>query len=39
MCSGAMYWSKLGHLVYGANDEKRGFSLFKKNLIHPKQNN
>ena len=36
MCSGAMYWSKLGHLVYGANDEKRGFSLFKKNLIHPK---
>jgi tRNA(adenine34) deaminase len=36
MCSGAMYWSKLGHLVYGAKDEKRGFSLFKNHLLHPK---
>ena len=36
MCSGAMFWSQLGHLVYGANDEKSGFSLFKKNLVHPK---
>ena len=36
MCSGAMYWAQLGHLVYGAEDEKRGFSLFKNNLIHPK---
>ncbi len=36
MCSGAMFWSQLGHLVYGAKDEKNGFSLFKKSLIHPK---
>ena len=36
MCSGAMYWAKLGHLVYGAEDLKKGFSQFKNNLIHPK---
>jgi len=36
MCSGAMYWSKLGHLVYGAEDPKKGFSQFKNHLIHPK---
>ena len=36
MCSGAMYWAQLGHLVYGAADTKKGFSQFKNNLIHPK---
>ena len=36
MCSGAMFWSQLGHLVFSANDKKSGFSLFKQNLIHPK---
>jgi tRNA(adenine34) deaminase len=25
MCAGAMYWSKLGKLVYGADDEKNGY--------------
>jgi len=25
MCAGAIYWSKLGKLVYGADDEKNGF--------------
>jgi tRNA(adenine34) deaminase len=25
MCSGAIYWSKLGKLVYGADDEKNGY--------------
>jgi tRNA(adenine34) deaminase len=24
MCSGAMYWSKIGRVVYGASDEKNG---------------
>lgn len=24
MCAGAMYWSKLGRIVYGADDEKNG---------------
>lgn len=25
MCAGAIYWSKLGKLVYGADDEKNGY--------------
>lgn len=25
MCAGAIYWSKLGRLVYGADDEKNGY--------------
>ncbi len=34
MCCGALYWSKIGKLVYGANDEKHG-GLSKVSL-HPK---
>ena len=36
MCAGALGWSQLGKLVYGANDEKRGFSKFAPNALHPK---
>jgi len=25
MCAGAIYWSKLGRIVYGAEDEKNGY--------------
>jgi tRNA(adenine34) deaminase len=25
MCSGALYWSKIGGIVYGAEDEKNGY--------------
>ena len=25
MCAGALYWSKLGRIVYGATDEKNGY--------------
>lgn len=25
MCAGAVYWSKLGKIVYGADDEKNGY--------------
>lgn len=35
MCAGALYWSQLGQLVYGAKDDKRGFSKVG-NLLHPK---
>ena len=35
MCAGAIFWSQLGTLVYGASDEKRGFSK-SGNLLHPK---
>jgi tRNA(adenine34) deaminase len=25
MCAGALYWSKIGRVVYGADDEKNGY--------------
>ena len=36
MCAGASYWTQLKKVVYGAHDEKRGFSKHQKNLLHPK---
>jgi len=38
MCCGAMYWSKIGRIVYGAQDEKNGFKhITKENWpFHPK---
>lgn len=36
MCGGAAYWTQLKKLVYGAKDEKRGFSTLSKNIFHPK---
>jgi tRNA(adenine34) deaminase len=36
MCAGAIYWSQLGRLVYGATEEKRGFSSIGKLVLHPK---
>jgi len=36
MCAGALYWSQIGKIVYGATDSKRGYSLINANLLHPK---
>ena len=36
MCAGAIGWSQLGRLVYGAGDEKRGFKKFAPQSLHPK---
>lgn len=37
MCCGAMYWGKIGKIVYGASDEKNGYQHFTpKNPFHPK---
>jgi tRNA(adenine34) deaminase len=38
MCSGALYWSKIGQVVYGAADEKNGYSRFTngQSPFHPK---
>ena len=35
MCAGALYWSQIGRLIYGATYSKRGYHLFG-NLLHPK---
>lgn len=36
MCAGGLLWSQISRIVYGAKDEKRGYSLFSPNLLHPK---
>ena len=36
MCAGALAWSQIGKVVYGASDPKRGFSQFSPSLMHPK---
>ncbi len=38
MCSGALYWSKIGRIVYGAEDEKNGYKRVAQNIspFHPK---
>ena len=28
MCAGALYWSKIARIVYGADDEKNGYKRF-----------
>lgn len=36
MCAGAIAWSQLGKLVYGAGDIKRGFTKHTEKILHPK---
>ncbi|MBN2813358.1 MAG: nucleoside deaminase [Bacteroidales bacterium] len=36
MCAGASYWTQIGKIVFGANDEKRGYTLVRDSLLHPK---
>ena len=38
MCCGALYWSKIGRIIYGASDEKNGYkkTAGDKNPFHPK---
>lgn len=37
MCAGALAWTQIGRVAFGASDEKRGFMLFGgKDLLHPK---
>ena len=36
MCAGAIFWTQLQRIVYGAADEKRGYSRTGVSLFHPK---
>lgn len=36
MCAGAIAWSQLGRLVFGASDEKRGYQRYAPEALHPK---
>ncbi len=35
MCAGALYWSQIGRIVYAAQDDKRGFMRYGRELLHP----
>jgi tRNA(adenine34) deaminase len=36
MCAGAIAWSQISRVVYGAADAKRGYSRFGNGLLHPR---
>lgn len=36
MCAGAIGWSQASALVYGARDEKKGYTKISGSLLHPK---
>lgn len=36
MCAGAIGWAQIPRIVYGAKDEKRGFSLYAPKAPHPR---
>lgn len=36
MCAGALGWSQISRVVYGTPDEKRGYSRFAPEALHPK---
>ncbi len=35
MCAGALYWSQIGKVFYGAEDKRRGSTKHKPSLYHP----
>lgn len=36
MCAGALAWARMGKIVYGAPDEKRGYLKYAPQVLHPK---
>ena len=36
MCAGAAFWSQLGRIAYGSEDEKRGYRRIGKPILHPR---
>ena len=36
MCAGALGWAQISRVVYGASDEKRGYTRFAPHALHPK---
>jgi tRNA(adenine34) deaminase len=36
MCAGAAFWTQIGRIVYGASDDKRGYTLTDPSILHPK---
>ena len=38
MCAGALGWSQISTIVYGASDDKRGYHTYTENPFHPRTN-
>lgn len=36
MCAGALGWSQVSRIVYGASDPRRGYQLYAPKVLHPK---
>lgn len=36
MCAGAIGWSQIGRVVWGADDPKRGYRCYSEAVFHPK---
>lgn len=36
MCAGALGWSQISRIVYGAKDDKRGYHVFAPKVLHPR---
>lgn len=36
MCAGALFWSQIGRVVFGADDPKRGAARMNQRIYHPK---
>ena len=36
MCAGALGWAQVSRVVYGAKDDKRGYTLYAPRVLHPK---
>ncbi|HPE57897.1 MAG TPA: nucleoside deaminase [Bacteroidales bacterium] len=35
MCAGALFWSRMGKIVFGASDPKKGYSTISTKMLHP----
>jgi tRNA(adenine34) deaminase len=36
MCAGALHWTHITRIVFGASDEKKGYSKIDQLVLHPK---
>jgi len=35
MCAGAAFWTRIGKIVYGSSDERRGYNRITESVLHP----
>jgi tRNA(adenine34) deaminase len=35
MCAGASFWTRIGKIIYGASDDRRGFKRITEPVLHP----